>query len=337
MIAILLVAYNEHELTARCLAALTSISASFRVWVLDNGSTPPLSDDAILRNVEVSHGIEIIRSEINLGFAAGMNHLIAQTLSDPDVEAVLLLNNDTLPQSGFLEAMLAELDDNRRIDMVAACLLDAEDPSRVDSLGISLYRSGLASNRKRPEQRLLGPTGGCMLLSRRLLETLQACHGEWFDGTYFCYAEDTDLVMRARWLGFECAYAHDAVVLHLGSASSGGPDNEFILYHGIRNSIWALLKNAPWFWLFIHLPWIGAAHVGIWLRNLRKRRFGTLYRLYRDALLGLPKVLRKRRQVMRSREQPKSRWWGWVEPRFYESDYVRQALRDLFRFKRKRD
>lgn len=332
MIAILLVAYNEHEMTGQCLAALAGVTLPSRVWVLDNGSTPSLS--AYIAPRDTPGGAfcpDIVRSDSNLGFAAGMNHLIARALVDPAVDAVLLLNNDTLPQSGFLEAMASNLDCGKRVDMVAAHLLNAEDPACVDSLGITLYRSGLASNRKQTDQRLLGPTGGCMLLSRRLLETLESRHGEWFDESFFCYAEDTDLVMRARWLGFECAYAHDAVVLHHGSVSSGGPDNEFILYHGIRNSIWALLKNAPWLWLFAHSPWIIAAHVGIWLRNLRKRRFRTLCGLYRDALVGLPEVLRKRRRVMRGRERPKSQWWAWVEPRFYEPDYVRRAMRELVR------
>jgi GT2 family glycosyltransferase len=84
---------------------------------------------------------------------------------------------------------------------------------------------------------LLGPTGGCALLRRRLLEDLRAMHGAWFDEQFFCYAEDTDLVIRARWLGYRAAYAADAIVQHEGSLSSGGPDNDFVLYHGIRNSL----------------------------------------------------------------------------------------------------
>ena len=172
-----------------------------------------------------------------------------------------------------------------------------------------------------------------MLLTRRLLEDVRDAYGEWFDESFFCYAEDTDLVMRARWLGYLPGYADEAVVLHHGSLSSGGPDNEFVLYHGIRNSIWALAKNAPAFWLLLHLPWLLVAHGGIWLSNLRKGRGRTLLRLYWHALRGMPSILVKRRRVRRFRRVSARRWWSWVEPKLYESNYLRRAWRELFRWR----
>ena len=269
------------------------------------------------------------RSDRNLGFAGGMNRLLAEVLAQPRIRQVLLLNNDTEPRPGFLVRLRAALACEPQAGMAAARMLSLEN-GQVDSLGICLYRSGLASNRKRLDERLLGPTGGCMLLTRVLLEDLQASHGHWFPDRFFCYAEDTDLVMRARWLGHACAYADDAVVLHHGSLSSGGADNEFVLYHGIRNSLWALARNAPALWLLAHLPWLLLAHGGIIVRNLRKGRARTVWQLYRDAARGLPAMWRQRRVIRRSRRLPARAWWRWVEPRLYERDYLRQAWRDLF-------
>ena len=292
MLAILIINHNTASATLPCLKLLLqSAPADAFIHVLDNGSH---ADDAqeLSRFAATDSRIHLTLSGINLGFAAGMNRLLELALEDIRVDQVLLLNNDTQPTAGFVAAMQAQLDPATRTEMIAARM--PRNGDSIDSLGITLYRSTLASNRKREEEVLLGPTGGCALFTRRLLEDLRATHGEWFDESFFCYAEDTDLVIRARWLGYSPAYAADAVVLHEGSLSSGGPDSDFVLYHGIRNSLWWLAKDAPAGWLLRSLPWFIALHGGICLRHLRRGRARVLWRLYRDALKGLPSMLKKR-------------------------------------------
>jgi len=331
MIAIAIINFRTLAATLRCLDALRDESPErTRIYVLDNGSGP--AEAAQLRDYAVAQSarVRFFPSEENLGFAGGMNRLLAAILADQEVEQVLLLNSDTRPTPGFLAAMAAQLNVASRTDMVAARLLN-EKSGNVDSLGIALYRSTLASNRKREEEVLLGPTGGCALLTRRLLEDLRASHGEWFDEGFFCYAEDTDLVLRARWLGYRAAFATDAIVHHQGSLSSGGPDNDFVLYHGIRNSLWWLIKDAPSGWLVRSLPWFVLLHGGICLRHLRRGRVRVLWRLYRDALKGMPAMWRKRRVIRATRRVAAREFRAWVEPHFYERDYIRRAWRELWR------
>jgi GT2 family glycosyltransferase len=304
------------------------------VYLLDNASG---DDESIrLKNYAESQSppIRFIASERNLGFAGGMNRLLGEILADPAIGQVLLLNSDTQPMPGFMAAMQARLEPASRTDMVAATLLDSRS-GNVDSLGISLYRSTLASNRKRENEVLLGPSGGCALFTRRLLEDLHASHGEWFDESFFCYAEDTDLAVRARWLGYLPAFAVDAVIHHQGALSSGGPDNDFVLYHGIRNSLWWLIKDAPTGWLLRSLPWFILLHCGICVRHLRRGRGGVLWRLYRDAIKGWPAMRRKRAVIRQTRRVPAREFARWVEPHFYERDYVRRAWRELWRPARK--
>jgi GT2 family glycosyltransferase len=332
MLTILILNHATVAATLCCLdALLPEIPADTRVFVLDNGS--PGDDARQLADFASGHldKIRFSASLKNLGFAGGMNLLIGQALADPTVDGILLLNSDTVPQAGFIVAMQAMLDPATRTDMVAARML--RDDSTVDSLGIALYRSTLASNRKREDEILLGPSGGCALLTRRLLEDLRASHGEWFDEDFFCYAEDTDLAIRARWLGYLPAYAADAVVYHEGSLSSGGPENDFVLYHGIRNSLWWLIKNAPTGWWLRSLPWFVALHCGIVARHLRRGRARVLWRLYRDAICGIPATRRKRAVIRKTRRVPAAEFAKWVEPHFYERGYVRKAWRELWRGK----
>ena len=331
MLAILVINHATAAPTCACVeAVLTPKSPSARVYLLDNGSG--MVEAAALTEFAAAHSphVHFDASPVNLGFAGGTNRLIERALADPAVDQVLLINSDTLPQPGFIAAMQARLDPVTRTDMVAARMLVAKT-GEVDSLGITLYRSTLASNRTREDEILLGPSGGCALLTRRLLEDLYASHGEWFDEMFFCYAEDTDLAVRARWLGYQPAYAADTIVYHEGSLSSGGRENDFVLYHGIRNSLWWLIKDAPSGWLLRSLPWFVALHCGICLRHVRRGRVHVLWRLYRDAIKGIPAMRKKRKIIREARRVPASEFPRWVEPHFYERGYVRRAWRELWR------
>jgi len=330
MLAVLIINHGTATATAACLDALIAqLPADARVHVLDNGSTAADVEQLSAAVTAQAARVTLSLSLKNLGFAGGMNLLLRQAFADPAVDQILLLNSDTAPKPGFLAAMQSRLDPAAKADMVAANLRNSK-ADLVDSLGITLYRSTLASNRKHEDEILLGPSGGCALFSRRLLEDVLACHGEWFDEAFFCYAEDTDLVLRARWLGYVPSYAAEAVVDHAGSLSSGGPENDFVLYHGIRNSLWWLAKDAPVGWLLRSLPWFIFLHCGIVARHLRRGRLRVLWRLYRDAARGLPAMLRKRQRISASRRVPKKDFRKWVEPRFYERDYVRRAWRELW-------
>jgi GT2 family glycosyltransferase len=331
MIAVLIINHRTAAATIRCVDALMpDLPRDARVLLLDNGSGQ--GEVLALANLAARHldRLALTTSADNLGFAAGMNRLLHAALADVNVDQIVMLNSDTRPAPGFIAAMQAKLDPARRIDMVAANLRNPQTGG-VDSLGITLYRSTLASNRKRDDEALLGPSGGCALFTRRLLEDLRAAHGEWFDEQFFCYAEDTDLVLRARWLGYGAGYAPDARVEHAGSLSSGGPENDFVLYHGIRNSLWWLVKDAPAGWLLASLPWFVVLHGGIVLRHLRRGRARVLWRLYRDAVKGMAAMRAKRRRIRETRRVPASEFRNWVEPRFYERDYVRRAWRELWR------
>lgn len=331
MLTILILNHATAAATLRCLdALLPETPPHTRIFVLDNGSSGNDAERLAIFAAQHTSHVRFSASETNLGFAGGMNRLIAEALADPVVDQILLLNSDTLPSPGFIAAMQARLDPASRTDMVAARMLDAGS-GEVDSLGIALYRSTLASNRKREEEILLGSSGGCALLTRRLLEDLRTSHGEWFDEEFFCYAEDTDLALRARWLGYRAAYAEDAVVRHARSLSSGGPENDFVLYHGIRNSLWCLIKDAPTGWLLRSLPRFIVLHGGIVLRHLRRGRARVLWRLYRDAIRGIPAMRRKRAIIRKSRRVAAAEFAAWVEPHFYERGYVRRAWRELWR------
>lgn len=336
-LGIVIVNYNTSELTLECLRSIerSDDAGPVRVAVVDNDSAGAQRDilRAGLADLTLSD-LDLVELTNNTGFAVACNRAIAALLADPGIERILLLNNDAVLVRGGLAALLDFADANDS-GMLAARMHPFNAPGSIDSLGIAMYASGLASNRMRLADTLLGPTGGLGLYSRQLLETVCERHGYVFDEHFFCYAEDTDLALRARLLGFDTVFFNRCIALHHGQASSGGGFSDFVLYHGIRNSIWALTKNFPLPWLILLSPLIVALHCGIVLRHSLGGRSRVVWRLYRDAFKGLPAMWRSRRLIQGSRVLSLRGFGGLLTRRFYDQQYLRKAWQELWSGRRR--
>jgi GT2 family glycosyltransferase len=104
------------------------------------------------------------------------------------------------------------------------------------------------------------------------------------------------LGFRLRLAGWKSMLVPDAVVRHVGSASSGGGRSKFATYHGHRNMVWVYLKNMPGilFWLFLPLH-ILANMTSVILLTLRGQG-KVVWQAKRDAIKGLPKMWKKRKK-----------------------------------------
>ena len=146
------------------------------------------------------------------------------------------------------------------------------------------------------EEEVFGPSGAAALYRRSWLVRLGG-----FDESFFCYFEDVDLNLRLQVAGGRCLYVPSARIRHVGGASTGGL-SAFTIYHSQRNLVWTFVKSTPphifWRYLPMHLLLNVGSIVSYGVRGHTK----TLLRAKRDALRGLPAMVRARRSVMASRE-----------------------------------
>jgi hypothetical protein len=282
------------------LAALAQQSVrDFELVFVDNGSA-----DVSVALVEQgcrSYGIplQLIRNAGNRGFAPACN----QGLQVANSEHVVMLNNDTRPESRWLEQMLATVDRDPRAGMVASKMLFAHEPGRINSAGIAVDWAGIAWDWRGGEaddpeeqavQEIFGPCGGAALYRRRMLLELGG-----FDDDFFAYLEDVDLAWRARLAGWRCLFQPQARVLHAHSATLGdaSPRKRFLLG---RNKVWLLVKDMPEPWFARLLPMI-VAYDGLAVGygvTTRGDLAGLQGRL--AGLRGLPHMMAKRRNVQRT-------------------------------------
>lgn len=205
---------------------------------------------------------------------------------------------------------------------------------------MTLHRSLIASERTQDsEDALLGPTGAVAVLSRDLVCELIAAHGCLMAEEFFCYAEDTDLLVRARLLAYTphlFPFEH-AIAVHAGQASSGGKDSDFVHFHGVRNSIWMALRCMPISVLVRCLPWALLAHAGIVAKGIVDKRFKLTLRIYAETYRALPRLLRERRRIQQSRRIRASECINILSRKFYDTNYVGRSLRRVFTFNRSSD
>lgn len=297
-IAIIILNWNGLENTKECLNSLKKVTyPNFKIILVDNGSR---NNEGEILKKEYGDFITLIQNEKNLGFAEGNNIGIEKALENSAIKYVLTLNNDTIVDSNFITEALKKFDDSK-IKMVAPKIMNYYQRDKIDCLGIQFTKGGLSFDIKNNNDILFAPCGGASFYARELLEVIKTQDGYYFDPDFFAYAEDLDLGFRARLQGFKCVLTDKSIVYHKGSASTKIM-SDLAVYCTYRNIIWVLIKNLPFsLWLAYSPKIILGQLVIISLWIFRKKPL-LILKAYFHALLGLPKMLKKRKTIQKNKK-----------------------------------
>jgi GT2 family glycosyltransferase len=211
---------DRAALTAKCLDTLLSSpaeTAEIEIVVVDDASTDATPDTL----AAYADQVEIVRHERNTGFGAACN----DGATAASGEWLLFLNNDTIPQPGWLDSLLAYAGARERLGVVGAKLLFPNDT--VQHAGVVFSRrahplhiyAGFPGDHPavNVSRQFQAVTAACALIRRELFLDSGA-----FDPTFVNSYEDIDLCLRLRRLGYEIHYCHESVLYHLESATRDG-------------------------------------------------------------------------------------------------------------------
>jgi GT2 family glycosyltransferase len=309
--SIVIVSWNGRQYLQPCLDAVAAQrEVDVETILVDNGSTDGTS--SFVR--ERFPWVRLVELPENRGFAGGNNAGVREARG----RFVVLLNNDTVPEPGWLAALLRGRDAGGPNALATSRIVYMHDPRVIDSAGDGLLRWGGAFKRHHganidaaPDSReVFGVCGAACVIPRPVFDELGG-----FDEDFFVSHEDVDLSYRARLLGYPCRYVADATVRHHGSMTLGRA-SAFAVFHGQRNLEWMYLKNTPASLLLRtmpgHLVYTAAAAVHFTRTGL----LGPFLRAKWSALVGLPGLLRKRAQVQRTRRVGGDAIWPHLEPRW---------------------
>jgi hypothetical protein len=227
---------------------------------------------------------------------------------------VITLNSDVQVAPGSLEQMVETLRAQPDCGFSVPKLLFPVNPAKVDSagdavlLGGGAYRIGAGEidlGQYDSVRSVLCAAGTACAYRRSLLQELGG-----FDEDFFGFLEDVDLSLRAQLRGRRCLYVPGAVVVHQGGATFRARGSKEVLRLITRNQIWVVVKNYPGMALWRALPRILLFQF-LWMVMMLARGFALTYmRGLLGALWGLPRMLRKRRQVQHRREITAGEFWG---------------------------
>lgn len=160
-------------------------------------------------------------------------------------------------------------------------------------------------------------------MTRAFVQDVKATTGYCFDERFFCYCEDTDLVLRANLLGYRPAYVDQLVALHEEQASSRSKHDSFIAYLGLRNLIWMHCKYVPTSILIRNSLCLLLSHL---LNIVKQTLSGRPGVLYRDAFRQLPAMLNERAQFKAAARVKPSALAKTVSRQFYRAGYAGVVL-----------
>jgi GT2 family glycosyltransferase/glycosyltransferase involved in cell wall biosynthesis len=220
-VSIVVPVFDQLAFTRQCLdrvARSTSDRIRYEVIIVDNGSSDG-THEYFTRGGGVGPTIRYVRHDRNLGFAKANNAGAALSTS----RFLLLLNNDTLVQPGWLDEMMALAESDRAIGIVGIKQLFPYT-NRLHHTGIvfspgarpvHLYPHADARlphvNKQREYQAV---NGACLLIARDLYEQ---CGG--LDEGYRNGYEDVDLCMKVAQRGRRIVCCTRACIYHYGQTT----------------------------------------------------------------------------------------------------------------------
>lgn len=265
--------YNGAKFVRNCMDSL--LVENVPVIVVDNASTD--GSDQIMAEYARQYPelVTLVTMETNTGFCGAVN----EGITHADAEYVILLNNDTVIEQGFCQALLQRMESDERIFSVSSKMIDLYHPDRMDDAGDLYCCLGWAFSPAKGRNvteydracKVFAACGGAAIYRTSILQKIGT-----FDENHFAYLEDVDLGYRARLHGYENWFEPKAVVYHAGSGVTGSRHNAFKVSLSSKNSIYLIYKNMYFLQIILNLPFL---LLGILTKTLffTRKHLGIVY------------------------------------------------------------
>ncbi|MBN8943046.1 MAG: glycosyltransferase [Rhizobiales bacterium] len=232
-VSIIIPVHNALAYTLACLLSLLDQPAanSFEVLIADDAST-----DATATAISSLGGkVRLIRHKRNLGFVRNCNAAAASARGD----ILVFLNNDTIVLPGWLDALVAPLNETPEIGLTCSKLLNAD--GTLQEAGGVFWQDGSAWNYGRgadPRAYLFNFVrdtdygSGAAIAVRSVA---WASVGGFDDRFSPAYCEDADLAFGLRAKGYRTIYVPTAEIIHHEGVSHGRDEASGIKAYQVEN------------------------------------------------------------------------------------------------------
>ncbi len=300
-VAVVILNWNGKALLEQFLPSVVQYSQGATVYVADNAST----DDSVSYVSRAFPSVKIIENTENGGYAKGYND--ALSLLSEDI--FVLLNSDVEVTENWLEPILSEFKNDRKLVAAQPKILDYKNKSEfeysgaaggfIDKLAYPYCRGRIFSTIETDTGQyddifsIFWATGACLFITSHAFKQVNG-----FDEDFFAHQEEIDLCWRLHSLGGTIKYVGSSKIYHMGGATLGAANPQKTFYN-FRNTLLALVKNVKgthvWWLIFKRLLWDGLAGLQF-LTQGKFRHFFAILRAHFSFYSLVPRFLDKRKK-----------------------------------------
>jgi len=249
LVSIISINFNQPGVTAEMIESLRKVSyPNVEVIIVDNASSKGNVDKLKVEYPEIM----LIKSTKNLGFAGGNNLGIKQSKG----EYILLLNNDTEVDPGFLEPLVAKFQNDSSIGAISPKIYFHHTPNMLQFTGISEINKyttrstgwgfgKMDEGQFDEDKESFFAHGAAMMVPRSVIKKVGM-----MAEIYFLYYEEMDWGQRIRNAGYKIFYVHNSKIYHKESVSTG-KESPLKTYYMNRARIIYMRRNVGGFALII--------------------------------------------------------------------------------------
>lgn len=305
-VKVVILNWNGRSYLEQFLPVLTARTPQAGIVVADNGST---DDSANFVRTQFPQ-VELVLLDRNYGFAEGYNQALAQIEADYFV----LLNSDVEVTEGWLEPLVATLDEYPEVAAVAPKIRSYSARNKfeyagaaggfIDFLGYPFCRGRILDSIETDEGQYDSPrevfwaSGACMLVRAEVFRRLGG-----FDSDFFAHMEEIDFCWRAQLAGYRIRVEPQSIVFHVGGGTLPNNSPQKI-YLNFRNNLSMLFKNLSpgTFWpvLFSRMVLDGMAAL-VFLAQGHFDFFKKVFRAHIDFHKQRKSLHEKRRMIQQNR------------------------------------
>lgn len=265
-VSIILLNYNGFEDTINCFQSIQKISYdNYDVILVDNASTDAsinkimtyLQDnnaehvffktpEIAMDNIMPKPKISLIQSLFNGGYGHGNNIGIKYALKN-DAQYILVLNNDTIVDSGFVEPMVKICEEDKRVGIASGKIHFYNKPDVIWFNGgkfspctakVEHFNFNEKDVGQVPREAVTFISGCLWLIPRKVFRDVGFIYEE-----YFMYMEDVEFCQRVLTKGYKLKIAKDSNILHKVGGSYSGQLSSFSVYYRSKNKVSFILEK----------------------------------------------------------------------------------------------
>ncbi|HEY9259040.1 glycosyltransferase family 2 protein [Chitinophaga sp.] len=245
-VAVVILNWNGKSFLEKFLPSVCrSTYGNLQLVLADNAS----SDDSVAFVAQHYPQIRIVRNARNDGFAGGYN----DALQHVEADIYVLLNQDVEVEAGWIEPVVALMQEDSRIAACQPKMRAYKDPEEfeyagaaggwMDILGYTFCRGRILYTTEKDlgqyddVQDIFWATGAALFIRSACFHQVNG-----FDRDFFAHMEEVDLCWRLQRAGYRICYCPQSTVFHVGGGSlpQGNPRK---LYLNFRNNLMMLWKN----------------------------------------------------------------------------------------------